>query len=279
MKWILYFSITLSFSSPIKSQQVFTSFFAGMSNYSGDLSGSNYFFRHSHPAWGLGFMVELNDRMFIRADFTDGKISGDDKFNPKNRSRNLSFQSTLSEYSLSFEYVLFDLYDYKVSPYVFAGVAAFQFKPTTKDSKGNYIVLPDYATEGQGFYEDRKPYKLRQFSIPMGGGVLWALTDNKRIGFVVGVRKTFTDYLDDVSTTYINRSVLAQNRGLGAVAMAYRGDGGYPAEGTERGNPKNNDLYFFSGLTFRVRLAAKGKLKPYQFKPFKSKYSCPRNIW
>ena len=84
-------------------QKFFTTFFGGISNYSGDLSGSNYFFRHSHPAWGLGLMGELTDRIFIRADFVSGKISGDDKWGTVNRQRNLSFKSDINEFSLAVE--------------------------------------------------------------------------------------------------------------------------------------------------------------------------------
>lgn len=261
-------------------QKLFTTFFGGISNYRGDLSGANYFLRHSHPAWGLGLMGELTDRLSIRADFVSGKISGDDKWSPVNRLRNLSFKSDINELSLALEYTLFNLYDYKVSPYFFAGVAAYQFKPTTIDVNGKFVILPDYNTEGQGFYEGRKPYQLRQVSFPLGGGLLWGLTNNKRIGFVFGIRRTLTDYLDDVSTTYADKDVLAQNRGLAAVAIAWRGDDyngtPYPSAGTKRGNPENNDWYFFSGATIRVRIQPKGSVrKDTVKKPKKSRYGCP----
>ncbi|HRD44683.1 MAG TPA: DUF6089 family protein [Ferruginibacter sp.] len=267
-------------------QKFFTTFFVGASSYNGDLGGSNLFLRNARPAWGLGFMNEINDRMFIRADFTYGKIRGDDKLGDKNKSRNLSFQSNIAEFSLAFEYSLFNLYDYKVSPYFYAGAAVFQFKPTTHDKSGNYIILPDYNTEGQGFYKDRKPYKLRQFAIPLGGGLMWAITDNKRIGVVFGFRKTFTDYIDDVSTTYVSAATLSQHYGNGAVAIAWRGDeingAAYPAEGSVRGNPKSKDAYFFSGLSLRVRLQTKGKRRMSDYgvpRKQKARYDCPAAVW
>jgi hypothetical protein len=58
------------------------------------------------------------------------------------------------------------------------------------------------STEGQGIYPDKKPYSLWQPTIPFGGGVKFAITENLRIGFEIGLRKLFTDYLDDVSTSY-----------------------------------------------------------------------------
>lgn len=280
MKKTLILLVFCVFTSAAYPQKFFTTFFGGISNYSGDLSGTNFFLRHSHGAWGLGLMGELNDRMFIRTEFTSGKISGDDKWSNVNRSRNLSFKSELNEFSLIFEYSLFNLYEYKVSPCLFAGVAAFQFKPTTTDKNGNFIILPDYSTEGQGFYKGRKPYKLRQVSFPLGGGIIWGLTDNKRIGLIVGIRKTPTDYLDDVSTTYIDPDVLYQNRGGGALAIAWRGDdyngNPYPPDGTKRGNPQNNDWYFFSGVTLRVRIQPKGsERRDAVRKPKGNRYGCP----
>lgn len=88
------------------------------------------------------------------------------------------------EYSLSAEYVLLDLYRYRVSPYLMTGIALYDFNPFTKDKDGNKIMLSELSTEGQGFFDGRKDYKLRQYSIPIGGGIQWAINDNKRIGIV-----------------------------------------------------------------------------------------------
>ena len=103
---------------------------------------------------------------------------------------------------------------------------------------------------------------------------------------VFGYRKAFTDYLDDVSTTYVSATSLSQHYGNGAVAIAWRGDeingAAYPAEGAVRGNPKSKDSYFFSGLTLRVRLQTKGKRRMGDFGyPIKRKarYDCPAAVW
>ena len=241
------------------SQNLFTSFFIGSSNYSGDLQEKRFTFNQAHPAAGVGLLYEINEKMLLRGDFTFGKISADDKYSAKNKSRNLNFVSNIYEYSIGFEYSLLDLYLYKVSPYLFTGVSLFSFNPYAKQDNGNLILLAELSTEGEGFYNGRKEYKLRQVSIPFGGGFQWAINDNKRIGIVVGFRKTFTDYLDDVSTTYIDQSLLVTQRGQKAANIAYRGDelpngAPYPADGTIRGNPKSKDWYYFTGLTFRVRI-------------------------
>lgn len=283
MKYIIIFFALLSGHKSF-SQNFFTSFFAGSSNYSGDLSEKLYETKHTHFAWGVGLLFELNAHMLIRGDFSYGRISASDADGTKNKARNLSFTSTISEFSIGYEYVVFDLYEYKLSPYVFAGLAAFRFAPYAKDINGNQLGLYELSTEGQGFYDKRKKYKLTQFVIPYGGGVQWAVRDNVRVGFVLGIRQTFTDYLDDVSKTYVDKNLLITNRGSNAANYAYRGDEldngkPYPPGGTPRGNPKNKDWYYFSGLTLRVRIPHISGRKAEVYKSQRSRISCPKPVW
>jgi len=281
-----YFFILLILisGSRASSQHLFTSVFVGESNYSGDLQEKPFTLTQAHPAFGFGLLFEINDKMLIRGDFSYGKISAADKYGSKNRSRNLSFFSNITEYSIGFEYTLLNLYIYKVSPYLFTGVALFDFNPYTKGENGNPVYLAELNTEGQGFYDGRKDYKLRQYSIPVGGGFQWAINDNKRIGIVFGFRKTFTDYLDDVSTTYVDENLLRINRGQKVVDIAYRGDeiaGGnpaYPAAGSQRGSPKSKDSYYFTGITFRVRILPKKREIEFRYNPKKNRKAslrCP----
>ena len=281
---ILLFSFLLIGNQAI-SQNFFASVFAGSSNYSGELQEKRFSFSQSNLAFGIGLLFEANEKLLIRGDFTYGRISASDEFSSKNNNRNLSFYSYVYEYSLGAEYVLLDLYRYRVSPYLMTGIALYDFNPFTKDNDGNKIMLSELSTEGQGFFDGRKDYKLRQYSIPIGGGIQWAINDNKRIGIVLGFRKTFTDYLDDVSTTYVDELVLAANRGQKAANIAYRGDevpGGsstYPAGGTQRGNPKTKDWYYFTGITFRIRLTPKKREIEFRFdtkKSRKSRLGCPK---
>jgi hypothetical protein len=282
-KKFLFLVLILFCGTITRSQNFFASIFAGQSNYSGDLQEKRFSFSQAHPAIGVGLLFEINEKMLIRGDFTYGKISAQDKYG-KNKNRNLSFYTDISEFSLGFEYNLLNLYIYKVSPYLFTGVALFDFNPYTKSDNGNIIFLPEKSTEGQGFINGRDDYKLRQYSIPFGGGIQWAINDNKRLGIVVGYRKTFTDYIDDVSTTYVDKDILIFNRGLQAAEIAYRGDelpngAPYPAAGAQRGSPKNKDWYYFFGLTFRVRLVPKKRIIEFRYAPNrkrKSSIECPK---
>ena len=281
-KFYLFFFILFTGHSCL-SQDFFASVFAGIANYSGDLQQKRFSFQQAHPAFGVGLLYELNEKMLIRADFTYGRISAHDKYSSKNYARNLSFLSNISEYSIGFEYTFLDLYVNKVSPYLYTGIALYDFNPYTKLENNNLIYLAELNTEGQGFYEGRKEYKLRQFSIPMGAGFQWAFSDHKRLGIVLGFRKTFTDYLDDVSTTYVDQPTLVLNRSQTSATYAYRGDEldngpAYPPGGTPRGNPKSKDWYYFVGITFRTRLLPKRKEIRFQFNPKsarKNSRKCP----
>ena len=272
--------LSFFFTNCFSQNHFYTGFFAGLGNYKGDLGNTTFLPKNANAVFGLSALFEINHRMLIRAEINNGKVSGSDKYDIKTRSRNLSFTSKVTEFALLFEYVLFDLYEYKVSPYFFTGIATFKFSPYTKNKNGDIVFLAEQSTEGQGFYKDRKDYKLNQIAIPFGGGVQWALSPNKRLAVEIGLRKTSTDYLDDVSTTYIDPVLLARERGSTAVSLAYRGQelpngNPYPADGSIRGNPDNNDWYIFTGLSLRISLQPKGRQRIYQYKPKTARTSCP----
>jgi hypothetical protein len=266
--YCLFILISISISS--YSQNLHLNLFAGVANYKGDLqynssSGKQFTLRQPRPAVGIGAEYEISDKLFLRGGFTLGKINADDKKGyPDQVARNLNFTSPITDVMLGGGYYFFNLNEYLLSPYVFAGIAFFQFNPYTYDTSNQKVYLQPLSTEGQGFLAGRDPYKLSQFAIPFGGGVKLSLTDNIRIGIEVSMRKTFTDYLDDVSGTYVDENLLLTNRSQQAVDLAFRGDEvktgtPYPAEGTFRGSTDiGNDWYYFTGLTFSYRLGNGG---------------------
>ena len=161
------------------------------------------------------------------------------------------------------EYSIFNIYNIRWTPYVFGGLAVFRFNPYTHDAAHQKVFLKPLSTEGQGLDGyNLEPYSLTQVAIPFGGGIKYALTDNIRVGAEVGIRKTFTDYLDDVSTNYADPVDLLEQRGQQAVDFSYRGDevpGGnpaYPLKGDQRGGANQKDWYYFSGLTLSFRLGS-----------------------
>lgn len=248
----------------VAQDRLHLTFFGGFSNYQGDLQEKRFTMEQSNAALGIGLRYSITPKFSVRGDFKYGRLEATDKMNtdPMLRARNLSFQTSLYELGLLGEYAFFDLEDVRITPIVFAGVAAFRFNPFTNDSLGRRVFLQPLGTEGQGLsqYPDRSPYRLTQIAIPFGAGFRFRITDRAMLGFEMGLRKLFTDYLDDISTTYVDPVALAQARGPKAVEMSYRGgelkDGNpqYPAPGAVRGGAKFKDWYYFSGLTLSVAL-------------------------
>jgi hypothetical protein len=239
---------------------MFFSTFFGASGYKGDLQPNTLSLLQAKPVGGIGFNYEITSRIFAKLEFDLARVNGDDKYNVKNRKRNLSFKSDVYEFSLMAEYNLFDLYDYKVTPYFFAGIAVFKFSPYYELPNGIRQYLQDYTTEGQGFYLGRTKYKLTEWSIPFGAGLQWSLSKNIRLALSVGIRKTNTDYLDDVSTNYIDPTLYALNGFTGtklenALFLNNRETNGQKtAPGGKRGSPVNNDAYFSFNIKLGVNL-------------------------
>ncbi len=255
--------LSLFIPSLVQAQKMHVELFGGFSNYQGDLQEKRFTTQQAKAAVGLGLRYDLSNHFSVRTNFTYAAIAADDKYNRQAdlQARNLSFGTKITEGNLLLDYNFLNLNYHKLSPYIFGGVAVFHFNPYAFDSLGNKIYLKPLSTEGQGLaaYPDRKEYHLTQFAIPFGAGIRWRFTDNITLSYEIGLRRTFTDYLDDVSTTYVDASTLAAAKGAKAVEMAFRGDelkngATYPADGTIRGGSTFKDWYYFSGVTISVGL-------------------------
>ncbi|NSL87042.1 outer membrane beta-barrel protein [Chitinophaga sp. Mgbs1] len=240
--------------------------FVGITNYSGDLVKQKVDLKYTRPALGLLVRRDINRYLSIRGAFTWGIVTGADSTSSDKAllARNLSFKSNVFEGSLIAELNFLDIEEKNFTPYVFLGVGGFGFDPFAKDLSGNKVRLRPLGTEGQGLpeYPGRQPYDLFSFSFPFGAGVKAILNDHWTLGFEIGLRPTLTDYLDDVSTNYVDQNTLLAYRGQKSVDMAYRGDevsgklipGIYPRDGEVRGSAKYKDWYSFSGVTITYRL-------------------------
>lgn len=235
--------------------------FGGLSNYQGDLTSKPY--KSSKGVFGITGTFPLTQRFSIRSGLSFGKIAGADSLNnkPELRARNLSFQSKITEFSVVGEYNIFNLDQIRWTPYIFGGLALFHFNPYTYDQNGIQTYLKPLTTEGEGLTGyNSKPYSLTQLAIPFGGGIKYALSDKVQVGLEVGLRKTFTDYLDDVSTVYADPADLLAGNGQKSVDLSYRGDEvgfpNYPVKGFTRGNPKSKDYYYFTGLHLSFALGS-----------------------
>ena len=230
----------------------------GVTAYQGDLKAKAISLSQSKPMFSIGARYDLSEHIAVRSYFTFTSLRADDKKGTATmQQRNLNFKTKILDWELTAQYNFFDLNDRWWTPYVFGGVGIFHFNPYTKDSSGHKTFLKPLSTEGEGFMAGVKNYKLTQFSIPIGFGADYSLNEDMRVGIEFGYQKTFTDYLDDVSTVYVDQTSLLNARGQTAVDLAWRGDekGGtpYPAAGVDRGNSKHKDGYYYVALTFTVR--------------------------
>lgn len=238
------------------AQNLHASVMAGLSNYNGDLHPKFYSLSQSKFHGAIGAKYDMTDKISLRAHFTYGLIGADDKKSKDaaQNARNLNFKSSIMELHAGAEYNFFSFNEQWWSPYVFAALGVYKFNPKTADGG---VALRNLATEGQGI--DVKKYKTMQLSIPFGAGFKYALNEDMRVGIEFGFRKTMNDYLDDVSGTYADASTVLAAGGPQGVDLAWRGDelpggGAYPAKGTLRGNDNGKDWYYFTALTFSMRL-------------------------
>ncbi|MER3465203.1 MAG: hypothetical protein C4329_13120 [Chitinophagaceae bacterium] len=260
--------------------------FGGIANYAGDLVDQPYIGKLTKQAFGLTGTYEFTDRIAVRASFIHGQVAGDDRYNKKDylKLRNLNFTSNIDEFSVLAEINTFSLYEKRWTPYVFVGLGLYHFNPYTTDSAGSRVYLKPLSTEGQGIQGyATKPYNLTQLALPFGGGVKFAINDRIQLGLEVGIRKLFTDYLDDVSNNYADPSDLLRERGQQAVDLSYRadevpgGDPKYPSKGAQRGSAKNLDWYYFTGLHLTFALGG-GRSRTYAGEIYgnKKQYNCPK---
>ncbi len=254
--------------------------FAGVANYGGELAPSRITAQELNASGGIFLRSNVSKHFAIRGGFTIGRISGDDanQSSPDLIERNLSFRNDIYEFAFTGEINLVAMDRYKpVSPYLFIGVSAFYHNPKAFYN-GRWVELQPLGTEGQGTsaFPDRKPYSLTQIAIPMGAGVKFRLSDNTLLAVEGGLRRTFTDYLDDVSSTYGVKEVLLQENGALAVAMSDRAAEltGEPVNRTAtsvRGNPLVDDYFAFMGATLSFSFGGGNGSSG-------SRYSCPANF-
>ncbi len=279
--WLL----SCAFLSGASAQKIEPGLYGGFSGYQGELSPLAGGFHPGRLNFSGGALLRYNlhRRWSARVALTWARIEAADAeaFSEVQRRRNLSFRSDIGELATLLEWHLVPYLPkggkvHPVAPYLFAGLAVFRHNPKAL-YQGRWIALQPLGTEGQGLPGRPAPYALWQIAVPMGGGVKLHLGSGWTLGLELGLRKTFTDYLDDVSTTYVAYRELAAARGELAAILANR-TGEYPGAepidlptGSPRGNPATDDWYFSGGLTLSKVLFA----RPMPWRPDKD-FGCPR---
>ncbi|MBC8034573.1 MAG: hypothetical protein H7Y03_10530 [Chitinophagaceae bacterium] len=256
----------------------------GPANLLGDLGGNtgrgtaflkDNNFSQTKLMVGGHLTFNVKDWLSYRLAVNFGSVQGDDNIikgkgglEEARKARGLNVKSPIIEALVMAEiYPTVLLEDFpedvyhKVRPYGVIGIGGFYFNPKGQDpATGEWIALKGLRTEGQGFqeYPSRKEYKLLQVNIPMGIGVKYFVSERASISLEILHRITFTDYIDDVSTTYIDPSLFSKYLPAPQAAIASRlADKrkiAVAGAGDKRGTATNNDGYYSVGFKFSFQL-------------------------
>ena len=225
----------------------------GTSSYFGELTNDGDYLQ-ANPNFHAGLQYYVSSKIGIRSELSWFQLSGSDAkatVESGRRPRNLSFSEN------NFEISAVGIYNFyrqgksfyqrpAFNIYAFGGVGLLYFNPTTIYN-GNKVQLAPQHTE-------LVSYSLVQPVIPFGLGMRFKVGPFMNLAFEGGFRKTFTDYLDDVSTVHHDASKFPTSL---AYALSDRGpEVGYPAspDGYIRGNPKSNDAYFLFSVKIEYYL-------------------------
>lgn len=290
----------------------------GFSNFLGDLGGNSGKGRtflkdnmmslaHSIKGMHLAYRPAefINFRLSInvgRIGGADSLIKGNGGYEEARKVRNQHFQSPIKEALFLTEFYPTALLEidpedvyHRLRPYLVIGVGVFKFNPLGQyvDEQGykHWVDLKPLRTEGQGMpqYPDRKEYKLTQMNLPYGFGLKYYINEKVSMALEIVNRKTFTDYVDDVSTAYISNedfyNFFGETSGRAKVAVqmanktAFANGGVYRPNygvGSKRGTSSNNDAYYATSIKVNIRLG-KGKNSGgyYNSRSNRSEIDCP----
>lgn len=267
MRWSVLL-ILFSFSFGYRAQNVpEIGLMLGGSYYLGDLNPYKHF-NNTNFAGTFFYRDKIanNDQLTFRFHISYGSVEAYDSesLDPALVNRNLSFKSRILEIGpvLEINFIPYEIGSDKrpFTPYMFIGLNYFKMNPMGQYD-GDWIELQSLGTEGQGTeFSDKKLYNLNQLSIPLGLGMKFNMTERWAIGFEYGIRKTFTDYLDDVSGNYVNPALLAETNGTLSAQMSdqsLNNEGklaNVNGQSISRGNPNTKDWYVFAGVTLSFRV-------------------------
>ena len=239
-------------------------FFSGAGYYIGDLNKSH--FSQQDLCFGLVYKTDFpNERVSLRFHLMYNKLKASDiKSGIESQIyRNLEFKSDVIEFGPIIEIDFFNFHpgqnhtdqpDFG-SPYFFAGINYMRMNPKGKSGE-EWVELQPLGTEGQGtILKDIngtvEKYSRNQIVIPFGLGLKMNISHHLSFSLEYGMRKTFTDYFDDVSGIYPDLELLAA---VNSEAAQMSDKSGFPlglndsSYGLQRGDASNKDWYAVSGI-------------------------------
>lgn len=262
----------------------------GASNFLGELGGANQVgtnmlkdleFSATRPSVMFGLRYKNSRYIGYKGGLYVGMVDGDDKLTtePFRHNRNLHFRSPIVELSGQIEgYITKEqqghLYRIKnakgmkhidMQIYGFLGIGAFFFNPQARYT-GSWVNLQPLGTEGQGL-NGKKKYSRFNVAVPIGIGFKYALDRKWSVGLEYGIRKTFTDYIDDVSTVYYRDTTGSWSPMQTYLADPSLGEIQLPdgiqvtGMGQQRGDSKDKDAYMFAHVTVSYKFIYRRKTR------------------
>lgn len=263
----LFCFLVISFGSQAQNQGLFhegeygVTF--GASHYFGDLNTRSALNR-PNLALGLFFRKQFGNYIGLRVAGRYTQLAYSDKYsnNLYQKTRNLNFNTDIYEFAVQGDFNFFKFIskseDARFTPYVTLGVGFFAYDPYVID-QGKKVYLRPLGTEGQSIgYQGRSEYSSMALCIPFGIGVKYSLSDRMNLSFEVSQRFTSTDYIDDVSTTYVGGDKFQRdvNGGLTPAGKYQDMSVGQSLgkEGRQRGWSQQNDQYVIAeiGISFNI---------------------------
>jgi hypothetical protein len=282
-KIILLFFIGFSYNKGLGQFQEL-SLGVGFSYYYGDLNLKNsdnitalfsdfFELQNTKMSYSLGYRYNFQNflsiglnlyHMYLSGYDSDNKAIGPNDVAFGRKVRNLSFHTAVNEAFIDLRIEPFrsekrwEKNKMHISPYLGVGVGFFNFNPKAFNISGREIELQPIGTEGQGVAGYGSKYSLLQMVIPINAGIRFAPKSRKySLGIDFNYNHTFTDYLDDVSTTYANPidmqnayQVSNPNLYKSFLEMSDRRPAGYYQTEDKRGNRKDNDFFMTGQVKF-----------------------------
>jgi hypothetical protein len=236
---------------------------AGLAHYFGDLNNRNQINR---PKIALGAFVrkQFGNYTAVRLSAHYALLGYSDIYsdNQYQLRRNLSFNTNIFEIALQGDFNFFKFIPtdpaHSFTPYATLGIGFFSYDPYAFYGNEKVYLRP-LNTEGEGFYKGRKSYGSMAMCFPIGFGLKYAINDKVNLSFEVTHRFTTTDYIDDVSTTYIGVDKFPSPNGgksIAAIMQDRSVEVGTPIgiEGRQRGFSKQKDQYIIAefGVSFNI---------------------------
>ncbi|SDD65497.1 Outer membrane protein beta-barrel domain-containing protein [Mucilaginibacter pineti] len=220
----------------------------GAAGYIGDLNPNNPI-KPSGISAGIFVKRNFDGYFSARLTYSYGRIAAADSTSSsqQQRDRNLSFTDGLKELSLIGEFNFMnyipDAGPNRYTPFIYAGFGITGYNPRTT-FEGSQVNLRPLKTEGG------KPYGDNTVVIPYGVGIKYNFQGKWNLAADLGYRYVLTDYLDDVSGSYIKKSALTSDLSRALSDRSGEVTGNYiGSPGSQRGDFKPRDTYFFLGIS------------------------------